>query len=109
MWKEKARIVITAGTANQQSWDDGRKALFTSNLIRALTPDASGFMPADANHDGIVTDDELYKYLHDVVSQEAHNLPIPGYHDLTPQYLRALPDSDDDVGQFLFIPKTVGQ
>jgi hypothetical protein len=108
MWKEKARIVITAGTANQQSWDDGRKALFTSNLIRSLTPDASGFMPADANHDGIVTDTELYKYLHDVVSQEAHSLPIPGYHDLTPQYLRALPDSDDDVGQFLFIPKALG-
>ena len=109
MWKEKARIVITAGTAQQQSWDDGRKALFTSNLLRALTPDASGFMPADANHDGIVTDDELYKYLHDVVSTEAHDLPIPGYHELTPQYLRALPDSDDDVGQFLFIPKSVGQ
>jgi hypothetical protein len=107
MWKEKARIVITAGTANQQSWDDGRKALFTSNLIRALTPDASGYMPADANHDGIVTDDELYKYLHDIVSEEAHGLPIPGYHELTPQYLRALPDSDDDVGQFLFIPKSV--
>lgn len=109
MWKEKARIVITAGTANQQSWDNGRKAIFTSNLIRALTPDATGFMPADANHDGIVTDDELYKYMHDVVSTEAHNLPIPGYHELTPQYLRALPDSDDDVGQFLFIPKTLGQ
>jgi hypothetical protein len=107
MWKERARIVITAGTANQQSWDDGRKALFTSNLIRALTPDASGYMPADANHDGIVTDDELYKYLRDVVSTEAHDLPIPGYHELTPQYLRALPDSDDDVGQYLFIPNAL--
>ena len=109
MWKEKARIVITAGTAKQQSWDDGRKALFTSNLLRALTPDASGQLPADANHDGIVTDDELFKYLHDVVSAEAHEMTVPGYHELTPQYLRALPDSEDDVGQFLFIPKSLPQ
>jgi len=109
MWKEKARIVITAGTAKQQSWDSGRKALFTGNLLRALTPDASGQLPADANHDGIVTDDELFKYLHDVVSADAHNLTVPGYHELTPQYLRALPDSDDDVGQFLFIPKNLPQ
>jgi hypothetical protein len=104
MWKEKARIVITAGTAKQQSWDAGRKPIFTGNLLRALTPDATGHMPADFNGDGIVTDDELFKYLHQVVPEEAHNLPIPGYHELTPQYLRALPDSDDDVGQFLFIP-----
>jgi caspase domain-containing protein len=104
MWKQKARIVITAGTAKQESWDAGRKPLFTGNLLQALTPDSTGRMPADFNGDGIVTDDELFKYLHEVVSQEAHDLPIPGYHELTPQYLRALPDSDDDVGQFLFIP-----
>lgn len=109
MWKQKARIVITAGTAKQQSWDEGNKPIFTGNLLQALTPDAAGNIPADANHDGIVTDDELFKYLHDTVSTEAHNMDYPGYHELTPQYLRALPDSDDDVGQFLFIPKNLPQ
>ncbi len=102
MWKEKARAVITAGTADQQSLEVGPKALFTSNLVRALTPSSIGHLPADKNNDGIVTDEELYDYLSKAVSSDAHALG----RDLTPQYLRALPDSDDDVGQFLFIPNS---
>jgi hypothetical protein len=101
MWKQRARAVITAGTADQQSLEVGPNALFTGNLIKALTPMPSGRIPADANGDGIVTDLELYNFLQQTVSQQAQSIGF----QLTPQYLRALPDSDDDVGQFLFIPR----
>ena|ERR1700722_11388496 len=103
MWQKHARAVITAGTADQQSLEADKSALFTGSLITALSPLSDGSLPADANRDGIVTDTELYAYLRQTVSQKAESIS----HHLTPQYLRALPETQDDVGQFLFIPETL--
>ncbi len=101
MWKNRARAVITAGKSDQESLEKGNRALFTSNLVEALTPDPYHNIPADKNHDGVVTDQELHDYLARTVSQEAETYS----RHLDPQYVRALPDTNDDVGQYLFIPR----
>ncbi|MBK8146603.1 MAG: hypothetical protein IPK62_17250, partial [Bacteroidetes bacterium] len=62
LWKERAHVVITAGTADQLAYEEGDHSVFSETLFRGLGKDAQG-MPADANQDGILTDGELANWL----------------------------------------------
>lgn len=59
------RVVLAASDATQYAFEgeklvgDGVRSLFTHYLVEGLTD-----LHADANHDGLVTVDELYDYLY---------------------------------------------
>jgi len=108
LWKERAEVVITAGTKGQRAWEDeteeggwqwGGHSALTAFLLEGLG--ASGKPAADANADLVVTDEELAKYLRARVPAAVRESKRS---DQTPQFFRFdehLPKS----GQFLFLPK----
>ncbi len=108
LWKERAEVVITAGTKGQRAWEDeaeagawqwGGHSALTAFLLEGLG--ASGRPKADTNADKVVTDEELARYLRAHVPGAVRQLKKS---EQTPQFFRfdeALPRS----GQFLFLPK----
>ncbi len=99
LWKERAHVVITAGTADQLAYEEGDHSVFSETLFRGLGKDAQG-MPADANQDGILTDGELANWLGSEVPKAFGS----SSRTQTPQTYRGL-EGLDDVGQFLFLKK----
>lgn len=108
LWKERAEVVITAGTKGQRAWEDeaeaggwqwGGHSALTAFLLEGLG--ASGRPAADTNADKVVTDEELARYLRARVPAAVRQLKRS---EQTPQFFRfdeQLPKS----GQFLFIPR----
>ncbi len=108
MWKERAEVVLTAGTKGQRAWEDeadqkawtfGGHSVMTSFLLQGLGE--SGKPEADQNGDGVVTDEELARYLADRVPAAVRETR---HAEQTPQFFRfdeALPKS----GQFLFVAR----
>ena len=108
LWKERAEVVITAGTKGQRAWEDeaeeggwqwGGHSALTAFLLEGLG--ASGRPAADTNVDSVVTDEELARYLRARVPAAVRELKRS---EQLPQFFRfdeQLPKS----GQFLFIPK----
>lgn len=100
MWKERAEVVISAGTKGQRAWeDDEGHSVMTSFFLQALGE--SGAPRADRNGDGVVTDEELAQFLGDNVPRAVRE---SRHAEQTPQFFRfdeSLPKS----GQFLFVPR----
>jgi hypothetical protein len=108
LWKERAEVVITAGTKGQRAWEDeaeagawqwGGHSALTAFLLEGLG--ASGRPAADTNSDKVVTDEELARFLRARVPAAVRELKRS---EQTPQFFRfdeQLPKS----GQFIFIPK----
>jgi hypothetical protein len=108
LWAERAEVVLTAGTKGQRAWEDeveagawqwGGHSAFTAFLLEGLG--ASGRPQADVNEDGVVTDEELARYLKAHVPAAVRQLKRA---EQQPQFFRfdeQLPRS----GQFLFLPK----
>ncbi len=108
LWKERAEVVITAGTRGQRAWEDeaeegawqwGGHSALTAFLLEGLG--ASGKLLADANSDRVVTDEELFRYLRQRVPAAVRDFKRS---EQTPQFFRfdeQLPKS----GQFLFLPR----
>ena len=82
--------------------EDG-KAIFGETLLDGIRPDPSGKRaPADADSDGIITDEELAEYLKTQVSKRAEMMG----KTMTPQHMRGLKDDPiAKVGQFLLVPR----
>jgi hypothetical protein len=93
LWQERAEVVLTAGTRGQRVWEDEGRSFFTAGLLGGLK------VPADANGDRVITDEELAAYVRKRVPAEVRERKQA---DQTPQFIRfdeALPKS----GQFLFL------
>ena len=113
LWKERAEVVLSAGTKGQRAWEDddeprawawGGHSALTAFVLQGLTPLAAG-APADLNHDGLVTDEELGKFLRLRVPEAVRALKRA---EQMPQFFRfdeQLPAS----GQFLFVPAPKGK
>jgi hypothetical protein len=110
LWKERAEVVLSAGTKGQRAWEDeespgewawGGHSAMTAFFLQALTPPRPGATPpADLNGDSVVTDEELAKYLRLRVPEAVKAVKRA---DQVPQFFRFdehLPQS----GQFLFVP-----
>jgi TolB-like protein len=110
LWKERAEVVLSAGTKGQRAWEDeeeqgawtwGGHSAMTAFFLQALTPASPGAAPpADLNGDSVVTDEELAKYLHARVPEAVRAVKRA---EQVPQFFRFdqnLPQS----GQFLFVP-----
>ena len=107
LWKERAEVVLTAGTRGQRAWEDeaepgawqwGGHSALTAFLLEGLG--ASGKPLADTNGDRVITDEELARYLRLRVPAAVKDLKRS---EQTPQFFRfdeQLPRS----GQFLFLP-----
>jgi hypothetical protein len=113
LWKERAEVVLSAGTKGQRAWEDeeeqtawtwGGHSAMTAFFLQALTPPRPGVPPpADLNGDSVVTDEELAKYLKARVPEAVRALKRA---EQVPQFFRfdeSLPQS----GQFLFVPDAV--
>lgn len=108
LWRERAEVVLTAGTKGQRAWEDeaeekawqwGGHSALTAWLLAGLGE--GGRAKADANGDRVVTDEELARYLRERVPQAVR---ASRRAEQTPQFFRfdeQLPKS----GQFLFIPE----
>lgn len=99
LWKTRAHVVITAGTADQRAFEVGTSSVFSQTLFRGLGIETERML-ADANNDGILTDAELGVWM----SEEVPKMFARSARTQTPQYLRGLEELDD-VGQFLFLPR----
>jgi hypothetical protein len=106
LWKEEARVILTAGTEGETAKEDARElghALFTQALLYGLELGDDGHPGADENGDGILTDSELGGYVSRWVPRQIrrHGNTSPQH----PQYYRD-DGAADRVGQFLFVPST---
>ncbi|MBI5543618.1 MAG: caspase family protein [Deltaproteobacteria bacterium] len=109
LWKERAEVVVSAGTKGQRAWEDeedqrawawGGHSAFTAFLLQGLTPTTGAPPPADRNADGVVTDEELAKYLRTRVPEAVRALKRA---EQVPQFFR-FDDQLPQSGQFLFVP-----
>jgi len=113
LWKERAEVVITAGSKGQRAWEDepeerawawGGHSALTAFLLEGLNVGTNGRAAADVNEDHVVTDEELARFVKERVPkavQESKNAKQ------TPALFRFdghLPKR----GQFLFVPKEDG-
>ena len=108
LWRERAEVVLSAGTKGQRAWEDeedakawvwGGHSAMTAFLLEGLRPRKEG-VSADLSGDGLVTDEELARYLKTRVTDSVRAVKRA---DQTPQFFRFdehLPRS----GQFLFVP-----
>ena len=102
LWKEEARVILTAGTEGQTAKEDPRDlghSLFTQAVLNALTVDSKGLPGADDNEDGILTDAELGGYVSRWVPKKIAQYGSTQH----PQYYRDEGNAAK-VGQFLFVP-----
>jgi hypothetical protein len=109
MWKERAEVVLTAGSKGQRAWEDeieerawvwGGHSAMTAFVLEGLAVGAEGVAAADANKDHVVTDEELAKFVKERVPSSVEEQK---HAKQTPTLFRfdaSLPQS----GQFLFVP-----
>jgi hypothetical protein len=100
-WDDPALAVITAGREDQQVPEGPDGSYFTEVLLEGLGAQAEKSAHADASRDGIVTDAELGAWLAQMVKERVKR--AGSSMEQTPLYFRGL--LDDDVGQFLFVPR----
>lgn len=110
LWKERAEVVLSAGSKGQRAWEDepekgawvwdGHSAM-TAFVLQGLSRDASGTANADKNRDKLVTDEELAAFVREKVPASVKQfknkaIQTPGMFRLDQGYLKS--------GQFLFVP-----
>jgi uncharacterized caspase-like protein len=110
LWSSEQEVVLTAGTDQQTAQEIRREraevghGLFTEALLEALDP---AQLRADTCADGVVTDEELAKYVQEAVERKVKEIGERAVRDRsrsnvtpqTPMYVRTEPQ-----GQFLFVP-----
>lgn len=113
LWKERAEVVLSAGTKGQRAWEDeaeqkawawdGHSAM-TAFVLEGLRVNSEGHAGGDRNQDGIVTDEELYGFVRERVPASVKQLKRAAQ---TPMMFR-LDHSYAKSGQFLFVPQKKG-
>jgi len=112
-WRKDARVILTAASEDQETYEFGGQSVYTATLLDALGGGGDGVPHADVGMDGgppdgVVTDDELASYLRENVRKKC---PSAGFgregracRHIEPQHYRGL--DDDAEGQFLFVNRT---
>ncbi|MHB8877426.1 MAG: caspase family protein, partial [Myxococcaceae bacterium] len=109
LWKERAEVVLSAGTRGQRAWEDedapaawawGGHSALTAFFLEGLSPSPAGKVAADLGGDGVVTDEELARYLRARVPESVRQVKRA---DQVPQFFR-FDDHLPKSGQFLFVP-----
>jgi len=113
LWKERAEVVLTAGSKGQRAWEDdpdprswawdGHSAM-TAFLLEALTVSAEGTAAADSNQDHVVTDEELARFVKERVPASVKEQKGASQTPTLFRFDATLPKS----GQFLFVPRPRG-
>ena len=110
LWKERAEVVLTAGSKGQRAWEDdpderawswGGHSAMTAFLLEGLAVAAAGTAAADANQDHVVTDEELAKFVKERVPRSVKEQKSAQQTPTLFRFDASLPKS----GQFLFVPK----
>jgi hypothetical protein len=109
LWKERAEVVLSAGSKGQRAWEDeveekawvwGGHSVMTAFVLEGLKRTSEGFAGADKNKDGIVTDEELAAFVKErvpaSVKQFKKATQAPAMFRLDQGYVKS--------GQFLFVP-----
>jgi hypothetical protein len=109
LWKERAEVVLSAGSKGQRAWEDeveekawvwGGHSVMTAFVLEGLKRTSEGFAGADKNKDGIVTDEELAAFVKERVPASVKQLKkatqAPAMFRLDQGYVKS--------GQFLFVP-----
>jgi hypothetical protein len=91
--RDSSRIALTAGTGEQQTYEQNGHDVFTRAFLNATT---TGI--ADKGDDGLLTVDEIFAYIKDEIATYAARNPI----QLTPQPWQLL-DRVKYRGTFIFI------
>jgi len=100
LWSSEQEVVLTAGTDQQTAQEVRREraavghGLFTEALLEALDP---AQLRADSCADGVITDEELGRYVQTAVERKVQELGARAAHDgvrtnvtpQTPMYVRA--------------------
>jgi hypothetical protein len=109
LWKERAEVVLSAGSKGQRAWEDepeegawvwGGHSAMTAFVLEGLRRGSDGFAAADKSHDGIVTDEELGAFVRERVPASVQRFKkatqTPNMFRLDQGYVKS--------GQFLFVP-----
>jgi hypothetical protein len=109
LWKERAEVVLSAGSKGQRAWEDeieekawvwGGHSVMTAFVLEGLKKGSDGFAGADKNKDRIVTDEELAAFVKErvpgSVKQFKKATQTPAMFRLDQGYVKS--------GQFLFVP-----
>lgn len=94
-WKEQSKVIITAGTEEQPTYEVRGQSFFSTALHEGLGP---ALIADQEPKDGIVTDAELGAYLDRRVPEIAKRYGC----SMNPLLMR---DEGAALGQYLFIPK----
>jgi hypothetical protein len=110
LWKERAEVVLSAGSKGQRAWEDevdekewvwGGHSVMTAFVLEGLRRDKEGFPGADKNRDSVVTDEELAAFVKERVPASVKQLKkaiqTPAMFRLDQGYVKS--------GQFLFVPE----
>jgi hypothetical protein len=110
LWKERAEVVLSAGSKGQRAWEDeveekawvwGGHSVMTAFVLEGLKKTSEGFAGADKNKDRIVTDEELAAFVKErvpaSVKQFKKATQTPAMFRLDQGYVKS--------GQFLFVPQ----
>ncbi|UQA60720.1 caspase family protein [Polyangium aurulentum] len=109
LWKERAEVVITAGSKGQRAWEDeieqrawvwGGHSALTAFVLEGLAVGAQGVATADANKDHVVTDEELARFVKERVPRSVEEQKHAKQTPTLFRFDESLPQS----GQFLFVP-----
>jgi Caspase domain len=97
-WGADVDVIITASDKHQRSFEDptAKAGLFTDILLRGLER-KDGRILADGSGDGVVTDQELFKY----VGGEFAKLRSAKASWQRPQFKRSSEVDEEHLGQFL--------
>ncbi|HVK63084.1 MAG TPA: caspase family protein [Polyangium sp.] len=110
LWKERAEVVLTAGSKGQRAWEDdpderawawGGHSAMTAFILEGLSVAAAGTAAADTNQDHVVTDEELAKFVKERVPRSVQDKKDAKQTPTLFRFDASLPKS----GQFLFVPK----
>lgn len=109
LWKERAEVVLSAGSKGQRAWEDeveekawvwGGHSAMTAFVLEGLKKTGEGFAGADKNKDRIVTDEELAAFVKERVPTSVKQFKKaqqnPAMFRLDQGYVKS--------GQFLFVP-----
>jgi hypothetical protein len=109
LWKERAEVVLTAGSKGQRAWEDepeerawawGGHSAMTAFLIEGLAVGDKGVAAADVNEDHVVTDEELAKFVKERVPKAVSAAKNAKQTPTLFRFDGSLPKR----GQFLFVP-----
>lgn len=113
LWKERAEVVLSAGSKGQRAWEDevdekawvwGGHSAMTAFVLEGLRRDKEGYAGADKNRDKLVTDEELTGFVKErvpaSVTQLKKAIQTPAMFRLDQGYVKS--------GQFLFVPSGGG-